>query len=180
MDWQSEVQAKMKRGNQILFAKDSAFLEALSGMLRTQSHLVQVLWALEFAQEIADDLQLRYPGEERPNNAVQLSWAWAEGKVKMPMAQRAILQVHALAKEIDSARDIALCHAIGQACGVVHTPGHAMGLPMYELTALVRHYGIANCEEAVLARREEYITRLAYWAEHAQDDTRTWAKFVKQ
>ena len=36
----------------------------------------------------------------------------------MRAAQRAILDVHAFAKEIKSLEDIALCHAIGQACGV--------------------------------------------------------------
>lgn len=49
----------------------------------------------------------------------------------MPMARHAILQAHAVAKEMGSLEDIVLCHAIGQACGVIHTKGHAMGFPIY-------------------------------------------------
>ena len=50
----------------------------------------------------------------------------------MPQAKAAILACHALAREWDSPEDIALCHAVGQGCSVVHTAGHAMGYPIYE------------------------------------------------
>ena len=40
----------------------------------------------------------------------------------MPVAKKAILECHAMAKELTDIADIALCHAIGQACSVVHTP----------------------------------------------------------
>lgn len=56
----------------------------------------------------------------------------------MPAARRAILAAHAAAKETADPVSIALCHAIGQACGTVHVETHAIGLAMYELTALVR------------------------------------------
>ena len=64
---------------------------------------------------------------------------WAMGKVKMPSARPAILAVHAMAKQLQDPGDAALCHGVGQGCSTVHTPRHAMGLPIYELTALVRH-----------------------------------------
>lgn len=47
MDWLDEVRARDKRGNQVLFAKDSAFLEDLRSMIASQSHRVLVLWALD-------------------------------------------------------------------------------------------------------------------------------------
>lgn len=128
MDWLDEVRARMKRKNQVLFTKDSALLQDLRMLFDAQHHRAMVLWALEFAEETAGVLQARYPQETRPCEAVQLSRAWAAGKVKMHMAQRAILQAHAVAKEIEPPEDIALCHAVGQACGVVHTAGHA-GVP---------------------------------------------------
>ena len=54
----------------------------------------------------------------------------------MPVAKRAILDVHAMAKLMDDPVDAALCHAVGQGCSCVHTPKHALGLPVYELTAV--------------------------------------------
>lgn len=53
----------------------------------------------------------------------------------MPVAKRAILDVHAMARDMDDPADAALCHAVGQRCSCVHTPKHALGLPVYELTA---------------------------------------------
>ena len=100
------------------------------------------------------------------------------GKIKMRLAQRKILDCHALAKELDSREDIALCHAVGQACAVVHTAGHAIGYPMYDLSAIVYRLGIENCAEAVEQRKREYIDRLFYWNEHAGDYEGEWADFM--
>ena len=61
---------------------------------------------------------------------------------------------------------------------LVHTSGHALGLPMYELTALVRRYGLENCREAVEQRRQQYLDRLAYWQAHWQEDPGPWAAFL--
>lgn len=81
----------------------------------------------------------------------------------MRLAQRRILDCHALAKKVDSKEGAAICHAIGQACAVVHTAGHAIGYPMYALSAIIYRLGIENCREAVKKRKQEYIERLLYW-----------------
>ena len=81
------------------------------------------------------------PGDRRPRAALDAAWLWARGRLKMHVAQRAILDCHAMAKDVTTAADAALCHAVGQACGTVHTAGHAMGYPVYELTAIVRALG---------------------------------------
>ncbi len=120
MDWIGEVRDRIKRKNQILFAKDSEFLQDLINLIQEQNHRTMVLWAFEFADETVQKLNARYPGERRFEEAVTTAKDWAAGKVKMPVAKQAILQVHAVAKEIHSPEDIALCHAIGQACGVVY------------------------------------------------------------
>ena len=103
---------------------------------------------------------------------------WASGRIKMRPAQQKILACHAFAKEIDCKEDIAMCHAIGQACAVVHTVGHAMGYPIYDLTSIIYKYGIENCSEAVEARKQEYIDRLLYWNEHFSDYKGAWAEFM--
>lgn len=163
MDWLDEVRMHLKRRNRILFSKDCELLRPLADELSTATHLAAVFWALDFAQQAADELARRYPADLRPQDAVETARAWAAGKIRMPLAQRLILDCHAMAKELDDAADIALCHAVGQACAVVHTVGHAFGLPMYELSAIVYRLGADNCAQAVQARAAEYSDRLAFW-----------------
>jgi hypothetical protein len=178
MGWINEVQNRIKRKNQILFAKNSEYLADLAALIQEQNHRTMVLWAFEFADETVKRLFERYPNKKRLESAVLISKDWAAGKVKMPVAQRAILQAHAVAKEIDSLEDIALCHAIGQACGVVHTKGHAIGFPIYELTAIIRHYGVPECKRFVEERKQQYIEKIYYWREHYKDYTGEWADFM--
>ena len=83
-----------------------------------------------------------------------------------------------LGKKISCQEDIALCHAIGQACSVVHTVGHAMGYPIYELTALVRKYGVDGCKAVIESRKQKYIDLLNYWHENYQNYKGEWAKFM--
>ncbi|MFC4684054.1 putative immunity protein [Exiguobacterium sp. s149] len=176
MDWMTEVEQRLKRGNQLLFAKDSVLLTDLNTMIHGQNRRTLALWAFELADEAVQALSERYPDETRLKTAVQLSRAWAAGNVKMPVAKQAILQAHAVAKEIDSLEDQALCHAIGQACSVVHTPGHALGFPIYELTALVHRHGVRVCQPIVEARVKHYMERIESWRAHTSEYE--WATFM--
>lgn len=178
MNWIDEVNAKLKRKNEVLFAKDSAYLQDLIELFRLQDHRVMVLWAFGFAEESIADLEAKYPEEARPREALEAVREWAAGRIKMRQAQRKILDCHAFAKEIESKEDIATCHAIGQACAVVHTAGHAIGYPIYDLTAIIRRRGIENCAEAVEKRKQEYIDKLIYWKAHLCDYDDTWADFM--
>ena len=111
-------------------------------------------------------------------DAVRLARQWSRGEVKMPVAKAAILACHAVAKENVSPEAATLCHAVGQACAVVHRAGHAIGYPIYDLTALIYHYGIDNCVSVVEDRKQEYIDRLLYWENRLQDCKGEWAEFL--
>lgn len=178
MNWLIDVQGRYNRGNKVLFPKDSEFLSELSDLIRQQNHRVVVLWALELADEVVEVLHERYPDETRLMNAVIISRDWAAGRVKMRIAQRAILDAHAVAKEITSSEDIALCHAVGQACGTVHAAGHALGFPIYDLTAIVRRYGIPACREPIESRMQHYFERLFYWGAYTEKEPLQWADFL--
>lgn len=178
MDWLDEAAEKHKRKNQLFFSKDSALLRDLAQLLREQSHRTVVLWALELAEESAAAFGAKYPGERRPQEAVEAARAWAAGTIRMRLAQRKILDCHGVAKELSCQEDIALCHAVGQACSVVHTAGHALGYPIYDLTALLWRLGIENCREAVEARNQLYLDRLCYWQTHLSDYQGGWADFI--
>lgn len=176
MDWMAEVEMRLKRGNQLLFAEDSALLADLNALIQEQNRRTLALWAFELADEAVQTLSERYADETRLKTAVQLSREWAAANVKMPVAKQAILQAHAVAKELDSLENQALCHAIGQACSVVHTPGHALGFPIYELTALVRRHGTPACQPIVEARVKRYAERIEYWCERTSEYE--WAAFM--
>lgn len=160
MDWTEDVSARIRRKNEILFTKDSALLTPLRLVLGGANRRAVVLWALELAAETADVLAGKYPDRPQPQQTVDAARLWAAGEIKMPVAKAAILALHALAKELACPADRALCHAAAQACSTVHTPGHALGYPIYELTAIVRELGEDRCREAVEARAEEYAVRL--------------------
>lgn len=178
MNWIDEVSARMKRKNQVLFARDSAFLQDLAMLFQGQDHRVMALWAFDLASESVAQLEENDPGERRPREALEAARDWAAGKVKMRFAQRRILDCHAAAKEMTRKEDIASCHAVGQACAVVHTAGHALGYPIYDLTALVYKYGIGHCAEAAARRKQEYIEKLFFWNAHLCDYQGTWADFM--
>jgi len=178
--WLAEVSAKAKRHNQILFSKDSLLLDNLHHLIGQANRRALILWALELAEETTRELAEKYPENHRPREAIAASRAWAAGEIKMPIAKRAILNCHAMAKELTDSADIARCHAVGQACSVVHTVGHALGYPMYELTAIILEQGLDDCRESVEQRIMYYEQRLRYWMEHEKTCQVNWAGFLKK
>lgn len=178
MNWTDDVKKRLKNKNQILFAKNSEYLHDLALLLKEQEHRTAVLWAFELAAGSVGILEEKYPNEKRPAEALDAARDWAAGKIKMRPAQRKILDCHAFAKELESKEDIAICHAIGQACSTVHTAGHAMGYPIYDLTAVIHRYGIESCTEAVENRKREYIKKLLYWKDHLCSYLGDWADFM--
>ena len=178
--WLADVKAKTKRKNQILFSKDSLLLDELCQLIEQTNHRSLILWALELAEETARELAEKYPEDFRPKEAVEAAASWAAGEIKMPIAKQAILNCHAMAKELTDSADIARCHAVGQACSVVHTVGHALGYPMYELTAIVLELGLDGCREPIEQRVMYYEQRLRYWMEYEKTCQQNWAGFLKK
>lgn len=178
--WLAEVRAKAKRHNQILFSKESLLLDNLRHLIDQSNRRALTLWALELAEDTVLQLAERYPEDLRPGEAIAASRAWAAGEIKMPIAKRAILNCHAITKELTDPADIARCHAVGQACSVAHTAGHALGYPMYELTAIVLEHGLDGCRDSIEQRVVHYEQRLHYWTEFEKTCQQNWACFLKK
>lgn len=172
-----DVEARIRRGNQIYFDRDSPCLEGLIADIRQSDHRTVILWALDLAEGIVRDLKERHPQEVRPQNCVTACRDWARGLIRMPQARRAILACHQAAKELDPIAG-ALCHAVGHAGAAVHVETHAMGLPMYELTAIVRRLGHKNYQTAVLERIRDYRQGLAAWERDPSRFNGPWAAFL--
>ena len=155
-------------------------LDNLRHLIGQANRRALILWALELAEETTRELAGKYPEDPRPPEAIAASRAWAASEIKMPIAKQAILNCHAMAKELTAPADIARCHAVGQACSVVHTVGHALGYPMYELTAIILEQGLDDCRESVEQRGMYYEQRLRYWVEYEKTCQQNWAGFLKK
>ncbi len=175
-DWLEIVLEKHRRKNCILFTRESPCLQNLLEILRRQSRLTVVQWALDCAEETAARLYQRVPEDHRPQEALELCRLWAHGTIRMNEAKPAILAVHAAAKETDDPVTAALYHALGQGCSAVHTETHAIGLPMYELTALALEYGLENCRAVVENQIHHYEALLLYRESH--EEKGPWAPFL--
>ena len=178
MDIRSSIVFRYKNGYQLLFSRDSECLQDLIRLIEKQKHRTLVRWALDCAQEPLALFEMKYPDDPRPRKALALCEAWARGIIKMQAAKRAILDAHAVAKEIDDKEYIAISHAIGHAGATVHVEAHALGLVFYELTALVRHVGLEKCDLAVIKKIDYYSERLLYWQENIATLDVSWAKFL--
>lgn len=169
----SDALSRKARGNEILFTRDSPCLAPLRVSLEASDRRTVVLWGLANAERVSGVLGRRYPSDERPIEAVRACTRWSMGDSMMPEAKRAILDVHAMARDVPTRADAALCHAIGQGCSVVHTPGHALGLPIYELTATVLEGGGVEEVEGLIGTYTESLEESSH-----HPDGRRWAHFL--
>ena len=174
----SDVEIKLKKRNKILFSRESECLQDLINLIQQQNHRTLVMWALDCSKMPLEEFEAKYPDEHRPRICLELSEDWARGKIKMPAAKRAILNSHAAAKEIKDSQYSALCHAIGHGGATVHVETHAIGLPMYELTALVLKYGKNDFSKPVIDKVNYYYDHLLYWQENTDKLKLEWADFL--
>jgi hypothetical protein len=174
----ADVEQRRRKKNAVLFSRDSACLRDLIGLIERQRHRTLVLWALDCARVPLARFEGKYSRESRPRTALEKCEAWSKGKIKMPIAKRAILDAHAAAKEIDDREYGAMCHAIGHAGATVHVETHALGLPFYELTALVLEYEKGGYQGKVRDKIDYYCQRLTHWQENIDRLDFGWADFL--
>lgn len=173
------IEKRIRAKREILFSREDYFLDPLRAEIEQAFQVAVVCWALELAQHSAQILHRKYPEDSRAADAIRLTWLWARGKIKMPEAKNAILACHKAAKDYADPSSAARFHAIGQACGTVHAKGHALGYPIYELTAQIREEGRKNCDAAVAERVLYYIQLLQWHEAHCASDTGEWAGFLR-
>ena len=156
---------KLKRRRALLFSRESLCLQPLLQALRQESRIT-----------VAVVLETRYPEDPRPRQTLALAAAWAAGEIKMALPRRAILDLHAMAKTLSDPADAARCHAVAQACSAVHTEAHAIGLAVYELTAIARESPPETCTDALDARIAAYEAALPRCRVNVSG--RPWADFL--
>lgn len=137
-----DVMARVHRKNKILFTRESECLKSLLEQIRKESHQTLILWSFANIEEIIIELRLQGKYDQKIEVALNLCKRWASGHEKMKEAKKALLEVHALAKETEDPVGIALFHAIGQGLSTVHVETHAIGLVLYELSSIVKNMGL--------------------------------------
>lgn len=174
----SDVDIRIKKRNKIFFSHDSQCLQELRKLIEAQNHRTLVMWALDCGQIPLVQFEAKYPDETRPRVCLDLCDDWARGKIKMSVAKRAILDSHAVAKEIDDNEYGAICHGIGHAGATVHVGTHAIGLPIYELTAIVYKCDKENYQKPVMEKINYYYQHLLYWQDNTDKLGLEWAGFL--
>lgn len=172
-----DIEAKLKKRNKILFSRNSKCLQVLLQEIRVVDHRTLILWSFACVEEILKVLDKRYPLEKRARNAYTLCVQWAKGEVKMPIAKRAILDCHAVCKELKDEVDIALFHAVGQGLSCVHVETHAIGLAIYELSAIVLQ-DKEQYHERIQKKITSYIHTLSYYEKNKESIVFPWADFL--
>ncbi len=173
-----DVEEKVKMNNQLFFSHSSESLQELIKLMKAQKHRTIVMWAFDCAKETLKQFEEKYPHEKRPRNCLELCEDWSKGKIKMPIAKKAILDSHAVAKEIEDKEYGALCHAIGHAGATVHVETHGIGLPIYELTSIVLKFGKENYQEHIKEKIKYYYDRLMFWNENIDKINYNWVGFL--
>lgn len=161
--------SRIKKKRQIIFNKDDEIMIELSMIINDMPKEAVVSWAIEMAEESLKVLEDKYPHDDRPKRAIELTKLWAKGELKMPVVKGSILECHAMAKDLESLSDIARCHAIGQACSTMHTIRHAIGYPMYDLTALIRENKTDEYDLLISQRVVHYEERLRCWKDYYEN-----------
>lgn len=166
----------MKR---ILFSRDSDCLQPLLALIEKQKHRTLVLWALEYAEDLLKKFEAKYPSEDRPRKAIEACRAWVQGDIKMPVAKKAIHAAHNAATEIyDDIVYSSIARAIGQVIATVHVETHAIGGPIYALTALVYESNQDYAQTAVAKECDRLYERLLYWEANVDNINMPWAEFL--
>jgi len=177
----NEVETLLRHGRRIVFNKDSLLLTPLADLMEQSSHVTVVAGALECANTTLERFEALQGENERPRVCLETCSRWAHGLVVMPIAKRAILDCHAAANEYGDREAVALCHAVAQAGSTVNCKGHAMGLPLYELTAIVHRYRNTHGDyiEAVVEKSAWFLARLVHChQETAHILQQRWAGFL--
>ena len=153
MTAKEETAERLHLRRKLLFTKANPLFLPLEEKLSSSSRIAVALWAFEICGKIKDELASK--DKEQAEEAIEICREWMKGKVKMNKARYAILALHHSAGEKDPVTQ-AKMRAIAQGLSCVHTPGHAMGIPIYYFTALVREYGIDDGFEKCMKTVREY------------------------
>ena len=105
------------------------------GTLTDANHQLLALWAAACAEHVLHLFEVAQPDDPRPRQAIELTRAWVQGKVKMSHARTAAGHAQAAARDLSGAARHA-AYAAGQAAAVAHVAAHELGAAAYAIKAV--------------------------------------------
>ena len=114
------------------------YIQSLVQLANTQSKRTLAFWAIGYSRAVMLPLYLQhYPGDTRPERALDAAVRWLDGEIKFPDARVFILDCHAAAREAEPTPSAqAAARAIGQSASTIHSARHAIGLAFYGALAV--------------------------------------------
>ena len=150
---------------------DAPYLQSLMRLMETQSKTTLANWCISYAERyILPVYEKASPEDPRPMLALELARDWLAGRVKLPRVKRAILEVHAAARESEANPAAqAAARAIGQSASTVHSARHSIGLALYGALAVAYDRlgadadwsSLSNVAEAEVGKMEAALRTIA-------------------
>lgn len=129
---------KIAKPRKILNDWQAPYIQSLKKLIESQSKETLVNWAVNYSEKNLLPLwEKEFPGDLRPQSALQVARKWLAGEIKLPQARTVILGCHSAAREAEG-RPIpqAVARAIGQSASTIHSPRHSIGLAFYGALAV--------------------------------------------
>lgn len=165
----------------ILFSRESECIQPLRCLIEKQTHRTLVLWALDCAPRFLEIFEKDFPNDTRPRELIAIAKLWAEGKVKMPIAKKAIHATHNAATEAEGhSAAQAAARAIAHTAATIHVETHALGMVFYGLTALVYSEKPQNMDMYINKECAWFLGKLKYWERNCDKVNTEWAIFLQK
>lgn len=128
----------MPKARKMLSDWNAPYIQSLIKLIETQSKATLAIWAIDYSERVILPLWSKYyPGDLRPQNALNAACEWLSGAIKLPQAKSAILECHAAAREADGNPVAqAAARTIGQCASTIHSARHCIGLAFYGAIAV--------------------------------------------
>jgi len=117
------------------------------GPLARPEHYLLAIWAADCAEHVLP-LFAAHSSDDRPRLSVETAKTWAQGEIRVGVAQKAAVASHAAAREATDASAIAVARAAGHAAATAHFAEHSLGSALYALEAVEASGGSIGEERA--------------------------------
>jgi len=128
----------MPKTRKMLSDWNAPYIQSLMKLIETQNKATLANWAVDYSERVILPLWRKYyPGDLRPQNALNAAREWLSGTIKLPQAKSAILECHAAAREADGNPVAqAAARTIGQCSSTIHSARHCIELAFYGALAV--------------------------------------------
>ena len=117
--------------------RDSRFVAIhRGGLLDEARHRLLASWAANCAEHVLPLFTARYPGDDRPRQAIETARAWSRGEASIYEARETAFAAHAAARSASDAAAREVARAAGHAVATAHMADHELGAAFFAIKAV--------------------------------------------